>query len=95
MKKMMLVIEREDGKKITRQITEKQASALFDLQFMLNDIWETIKINKIEKDIGDFFRSINYIYHDAFHEGKVYKYEDGKFKEERKRWYMITRPKWK
>lgn len=51
-----------------KKINPKIICALFDLQYIIgNDVWDTLKLNKIEKDINEFFDIIEKI-DDTIHE---------------------------
>jgi|SRR3989344_1055567 len=53
---------KEKGKVIEKKITKKMICSMFDLQFMLNkNVWNTVKLNNMEKDIIGFFKIISYL----------------------------------
>lgn len=71
--------------------------ALFDLQYILNDVWDTLKLNKMDKDMGEFFRIIDYI-DEAMHGGCVGVYDKNKddyvVRKKKKNEYLVEEPKW-
>lgn len=92
--KINCVVEK-DNKEIKFNITPQMVYALFDLQYMMDDTWKTIKLNKIDKDIKKAFAIIDKI-QDCIYDGKTYKYEDGKFiLSKHKHYYGGKAPEWK
>ena len=88
-----LRVER-NGRFVSKRITQKMMCALFDLQFMMEDTWDTVKLNKMDKDLQDAFAIISHI-DAAMHNNEVYSCEGKKFVKEKDKNYMFGKPNWR
>jgi len=89
-----LKVER-DGKFVSKRLTKKMMCALFDLQFMMEeDTWETVKLNKMDKDLGEAFAIISHI-DSVIHGNKCYKFEGKKLVETKEKHYVFGKPNWR
>ena len=71
MTKTRIIIRVEkDGKYVEKELTQRMVCALFDLQYMIDEVWDTIKLNKMDKDMDDFFRIAEFI-DECSHEEKI------------------------
>jgi len=53
---------KEKNKIIERRLTRKMICCMFDLQYMLGkDVLDTVKLNKMEKEILRFFKIISFL----------------------------------
>lgn len=72
--------------------------ALFDLQYMLDDVWDTIKLNKMDEDLMKFFKIIEHV-DDAMHDNMLGHYDKktGKivWRKKEKGEYLFGKPRWK
>lgn len=97
MTKIILRLEK-DGKYIEKRLTRRMVCALFDLQFMINGIWKTIKLNKMDKDLIKLFKIVSHI-DDAMHGNKTGTYDKKKKKviwtDKHKGEWLFGKPKWK
>ena len=76
MTKTRIIIRVEkDGKYVEKELTQRMVCALFDLQYMIDEVWDTIKLNKMDKDLADFFRIAEFI-DDISHEERIGYNED-------------------
>ena len=68
--------------------------ALYDLQYMLDETWETLKLNKMEKGIAKFFRDVSHLV-DASYNNRYYHFVDDKFIIAKNKHYMSGKPNWR
>lgn len=62
---------KDKNKVIERKLTKKMICSIFDLQYMLDKgVWNTIKLNKRDKDIKEFFKVI-YFLDDEMHKIEI------------------------
>lgn len=95
-KKIKITIRIEDNEKYL-EIPVKQATITgsADLVYMLDDIYDTIKLNNMEKHVTNLFGHIAKMM-DFIYEGKCYTIKDEKMVESKhKLWFCRTRPRWK
>ena len=97
--KIVIRMERE-GKYTEQRLKPSMVCALFDLQFMLDDVWHTLKLNKLDKDMAGFFEIIDYL-DDSLHGSQVSYYNTQtkrwKHREKTKKDYpkhSLGKPKW-
>lgn len=72
--KTRIIIRLEkNGKYVERQLSRRILCGLFDLNYMLTDeVWDTIKLNGMEKDITKFFKIVEFL-DGAFHGNGSYR----------------------
>jgi hypothetical protein len=99
--KIKLVISDSKKGKIEIPITRKEINDVYDASYMIdNDSWRTIKLNKCDKSWISFRKKIEHIIHDVLGDGKTYsmkkdKKNKVKFVLNKKKHYMVKKPKWK
>lgn len=94
--KIILRLEK-DGKYIEERLTPRMICALFDLNYMLTpDVWETIKLNKMSKELSEFFKIIELL-DDSMHGNLVGEYHKGKLiiRKKTKGEYIFGKPEWR
>lgn len=91
--KIVLRIEKM-GRYIEEKITKKQICALFDLQYMMDETWSTLKLNKIDKDISKFFGIIDHI-DEAMHGGAPIPLNGHSVEKSKGKFYLCGKPNWK
>lgn len=95
--KITLRLER-DGKYIEKKITPRMVCALFDLQYMMDNAWETIKLNKMTREMKQFFRIIEY-FDDAMHGDKIGHFDKKSnkiiWRKKKDEDYLFGKPDWK
>jgi hypothetical protein len=93
-KKITLRIETKD-KFIEFNIPKRMMHNLCDLQYMLDECWHTIKLNKMDKDLKDFFKITEQCI-DSLDEGECYAIgEDRKVVISKDKYYLSgKKPEW-
>lgn len=57
--KIKIELDLGNNKKLEKKLTPKIVCALFDLQYLLtSENWADLKLNKMDKDLKKFFRTI-------------------------------------
>jgi len=85
----------EKGEKEIRiPLNEKMFRALFDLQYMIDDVWGTLRLNKIDKPIQEFFNVVSQVI-DCKDNGKCYKLMGIKIVECKEKFYHSKKPIWR
>jgi len=74
--KVTLLIQKY-GKEIRQSMSEEMFRALYDLQFMLEDVWNTLEVNKKSKIIRTFFDNVGEVI-DCYDDGKCYQLKNSK-----------------
>ncbi len=99
--KIKLVIEDKEMY-VDIPIKINELGAIWHLGFMLGDdtdVMETMKLNKMDKDFWEVWKKIEFAINDVFHKGKTFSSKEVKgkmkFVENKKRWYMVKKPKWR
>lgn len=67
----------KNGKYIQKRLTKRMICALFDLQYMMDEAWDTIELNKMDKELGDFFKIVEQI-DEAMHKPVLYSFTSAK-----------------
>ncbi len=103
--KYKIVAEHKDKGKIEIPISRNLLHAMADLPFMMNDfpdLWETFKLNKIDKDIEKFNQILLFLAFDVDSDGYAYqltnldkKDSNFKWKKVKSDFIMVKKPRWK
>lgn len=67
--KIFIQLEK-NGRYIQKKLTKRMICALFDLQYMMDETWDTVELNKMDKELRDFFRIIEHV-DDAIHGNEI------------------------
>ena len=98
--KVKLIIEDKKKGKIEIPVANREIRDIYNVGYMIEeDSWEIIKLNKCDKSWLSFHRKIEHIIHDILGEGKNYSMEKAKnsktkFILNKKRCYIVKKPKW-
>lgn len=77
-----------------------ELASLYDLSYMLcSECWDTLKLNKLDKDFSKLVNKAEYII-DIKYDGKCYHFEKnkkGKYirKTSKTKYFLYKKPKWK
>ncbi len=98
--KIKLIIEDKNKGKIEIPLANREIRDIYNIGYMIEeDSWKTIKLNKCDKSWVSFHRKIEHIIHDVLGEGKNYSIKNikngkTKFVLNKKRFYILKKPKW-
>ena len=78
-------------------LTKKEISAMFQAGFMADEMFETLKLNNVDVPFFSLHRKFLHLLNDVIDGGKTYSTDKKthKFKLNRKRYYIVKKPKWK
>lgn len=88
--KVTLLIQKH-GKEIRKPMPEEMFRALYDLQFMLDDVWNTLEVNKKSKSIREFFDNVAEVI-DCYDDGKCYQLKNSKLVPIKEKHYHSGKP---
>ena len=101
--KIKILVEDKKKGKIEIPLNIEEIRAMYDLGFMLDDIYETLKLNKIDKSVFSLHRKFEFLLNDVIHDGKTYSIVDARKGEKKKskmvlnkrKWFLVKKPKWR
>lgn len=102
--KIKIVIEDKKKGKVVLPITINEIRDVYDAMYIVTDpeTVKDLKLNKVDKSFFNFHRKMEHIVHDIIYDGKVGQIKEIKkgkkksfrFIPEKKRHYLVKKPKW-
>lgn len=94
MKIEIVVTDKKKGE-VRIPITKAEASAMYDVGFMIEADYDTLELNKVDKPFFKLHEKFLHLVNDVVYDGVCFTMEGDKFKKLDKKWWLVRKPKWK
>lgn len=94
MKIAIVVTDKKKGK-VEIPITKNECSAMYSLGFMVDEMYDTLKLNNMNKDVASLHSKFLHLVQDIIHDGKTWTLDDKGESIPSDKWYIVKKPRWK